>query len=143
MKDFDDQFMRQTDDVLSRARNRPVVYAEQIRAAASYHPDSSDEVQDSFGNDSLENISIRTLSPDAWSEEAEALLIEAVSDAGAANGTDAGINSTVEYNLLSCENGEIRMIRSSCPESYRPSSGTAFLLILFYHGRTYVPTSSF
>ena len=99
--------------------------------------DSSEEVQDSFGNDSLENISIRTLSPDAWSEEAEALLIEAVSDAGAANGTDAGINSTVEYNLLSCENGEIRMIRSSCPDllcvHHRPVSSAGENIICLPH----------
>lgn len=99
--------------------------------------DSSDEVQDSFGDDFLENISIRTLSPDAWSEEAEALLIEAVSDAGAANGTDAGINSTTEYNLFSCENGEIRMIRSSCPDllcvHHRPVSRAGENIICLPH----------
>lgn len=59
-------------------------------------------------NDSLEgeqgaftDIAVQTLSQDNWREEAETLTAEAV----------AG-----EYNLFACENGEIRMLQSSCPD---------------------------
>lgn len=45
------------------------------------------------------DITVQTLSQDKWLEEAEILE----------TGTD-------EYNLFSCENGEIQMLRSSCPD---------------------------
>lgn len=50
---------------------------------------------------SLENMTIQTLSREKWSEESEALT------------ADSGVSA---YNLFSCENGEIRMIQSSCPD---------------------------
>lgn len=58
--------------------------------------DSSEEAQGA-----LTNIAVQTLSQDNWKEEAETLTAEAV---------------TGEYNLFSCENGEIRMLQSSCPD---------------------------
>lgn len=73
-----------------------------------------------------DSVSVQMLSPDMWSEEAEALLIEA----GAADGT-------VEYNLFSCENGEIRMIQSSCPDlicvHHRPVSRTGENIVCLPH----------
>lgn len=51
--------------------------------------------------DSAGNAGLYRLSPDAWETEAEALT--------AAEGVEA-------YNLLVCENGEVRMIQSSCPD---------------------------
>lgn len=58
-----------------------------------------------------DSVSVRALSADAWNEEMEALITEA----GAADGT-ASDTGTAEYNLFSCENGEIQMIQSSCPD---------------------------
>lgn len=90
------------------------------------YPVSSDEAQTFSKNAAFENISVRTLSPDAWKEEAEVLLAEA----GASN-------STVEYNLFSCENGEIQMIQSSCPDlicvHHRPVSGTGENIVCLPH----------
>ena len=99
---------------------------------------SSDVVQASFVNDSSENISVWKLSPDAWTEEAEELITEAVSAAGITAVTNADrADSTVEYNLFSCENGEIRMIQSSCPDlicvRHKPVSGTGENIICLPH----------
>ncbi len=104
---------------------------------------SSDEEQTSFGNDSFENIIVQELSTDTWNEEAEALLTEAESSVGtdtlSVSGMDA-VDTTggaVEYNLFSCENGEIRMIRSSCPDlicvHHRPVSSAGENIICLPH----------
>ena len=50
---------------------------------------------------SLENMTIQTLTRGKWSEESKSLT--------AAPGVGA-------YNLFSCENGEIQMIQSNCPD---------------------------
>jgi len=71
---------------------------------------------------SLEDIAVRTLSQNKWAEEAEALI--------------AG-NGTGEYNLFSCENGEVRMLQSSCPDllcvHHRPVSGAGENIICLPH----------
>lgn len=51
--------------------------------------------------DSAGNAGLYRLSPDAWETEAEALT--------EAEGVEA-------YNLFVCENGEVRMMQSSCPD---------------------------
>lgn len=81
-----------------------------------------------------DSVSVRTLSPDAWSEEAEALLAEA----SASNSTAAGeAGGTVEYNLFSCANGEIQMIQSSCPDlicvHHRPVSRAGENIVCLPH----------
>ncbi len=62
------------------------------------------------------------LSPDSWEEEAEALLAE---------------SGKKEYNLFACENGEVRMIRSSCPDlicvKHQAVSGTGESIICLPH----------
>ncbi|MDE5933686.1 MAG: NusG domain II-containing protein [Lachnospiraceae bacterium] len=82
-----------------------------------------------------DSVSVWTLSPDAWNEDAESLLAEA----GAAEGTEAAdtTDGAVEYNLFSCENGEVRMIQSSCPDlicvHHKPVSGTGENIICLPH----------
>lgn len=85
-----------------------------------------------------DSVSIRTLSPDTWSEEAETLLTEAASavDMAAVPSADM-VGGTVEYNLFSCENGEIQMIQSSCPDlicvHHRPVSRAGENIICLPH----------
>lgn len=71
-------------------------------SAASDDAQTSSKEQISFdGQISLEAPVVKVLAPEVWEEEAEAALT--------AYGASA-------YNLFSCENGEIRMMQSSCPD---------------------------
>lgn len=70
----------------------------------------------------VERFRLLNLSPEKWEEEAEALFAE---------------NGTEEYNLFVCENGEVRMIQSNCPDllcvHHRAVSGVGENIICLPH----------
>lgn len=65
---------------------------------------------------------MQKLPSDAWEETAETLLAESGAE---------------EYNLFVCENGKVRMIRSSCPDlicvNHQAVSGTGECIICLPH----------
>lgn len=69
-----------------------------------------------------EQAVLRSLPSDTWAEEAEALIAESGAE---------------EYNLFACENGEVWMIRSSCPDlicvNHRAVSETGENIICLPH----------